>query len=883
MSWVFNLIWVNPQPVRERTQPVALVKDNAIVVAKDVEAVILYPALMSPYVHHDKLDYPWFEMLLATKETLTSAHVNRQLKINEGLAAEKRYHADTLFGGLGDNIEVETASKDSYGLFRTHTKFEGALHEGIEQRLTKAGFTKYFRVRVHVRALESSQRAVDPLRPAEKKDDLKWRAEYHDVLLQQMLEQRNGASGFHHLPERGLFAFKVDASHGPQPYLDRSNPIIAYHPVYLFESDEAEHLNFGHLTDIHINNRLDILKRTPVRVIEGQGAQSVSAPIGTLLQPTTGSFMDLLRGVMKDREAHALLIGGDLIDHLINAYRHEQVAADMQKVWKAVDVSDGPVSPGYVMGVDMVIFYSLLVYFCRQVAKPVFGLAGNHDCYVNPFGISPRMTGTRANAGIAADINLTLYEGILAFGPSYADFTFNTRVGAAPSSFRAEWMEWFYTVFTPFVDARTELPKQQLCCLGWGNNEDMIGGGQGTGHLPRADESMSLRQLRLIRHATDKADQFKVIVMTHFTIASYEEKLPMVVREFKETVVGQGRGTRVVREEVLDSPYRPHEGALRSEGDEDFFNMGTFEQNHDKFLALLHERKIECIFTGHSHRRAVYFVGDPRPHKQGGLAYPVTIYDPDRVDVVEQKHQKPAVIVSDCSGPYPRHNWKGEFDGWGSDVPAGTVVTFHGDGTLAKVRVLRPSTPAQPRLAVALEYADIERRMVWEQPIHVKAFLASDEARALLETPAFGSGKFRYVLVVPLHAAMRKFELEVKKITFHEFGAATAALEINVGGRHEMALDASECLTFYDYVRRTQTSEAFLSVEFDWKWNESTIVKRYTLDPWNYEIAPKRKPQRGTLIYEMGRPKRSLLYDYYDLPDFDWRAKRADEAKKAKK
>ncbi|HEX6243783.1 MAG TPA: hypothetical protein VFZ61_22870, partial [Polyangiales bacterium] len=105
MSLVFNLVWINPRPATDRAQDVAYNGPNNLRTADDVEAVILFPSLMTPMVSHDK-GGPWIEVLLASKAALTAAHVNRQLKIDEGLQPDKRFHQDWLFNGWGDKIEV---------------------------------------------------------------------------------------------------------------------------------------------------------------------------------------------------------------------------------------------------------------------------------------------------------------------------------------------------------------------------------------------------------------------------------------------------------------------------------------------------------------------------------------------------------------------------------------------------------------------------------------------------------------------------------------------------------------------------------------------------------------------------------------------------------
>ena len=108
----------------------------------------------------------------------------------------------------------------------------------------------------------------------------------------------------------------------------------------------------------------------------------------------------------------------------------------------------------------------------------MFMVTGNHEAYEMPYGISPRveigswsfnlggreMLGLdteeyrqevekasqwvkgKGNAGIPADNNLTIYEAILAYGPTYAQIY-------SSQNFKNEQFDWFHTLFTPFSDA----------------------------------------------------------------------------------------------------------------------------------------------------------------------------------------------------------------------------------------------------------------------------------------------------------------------------------------------------------------------------------------------------------------------------------------------
>jgi hypothetical protein len=349
-----------------------------------------------------------------------------------------------------------------------------------------------------------------------------------------------------------------------------------------------------------MNARLDLLKKSPGRVMDHRPT------VGDLLQPTNAALANLLGQMVNEASVHALAIGGDLIDHHLNAYlRHDARApASMSEVRDAVDLNR---DQNYVPCVDIVGSYSLLRSFMKRCNKPLFGIAGNHDAYLDAFGISPRAVGLRFNGGIPADLNLTLYEAVLAFGPSYADFKYHV---SPPSSFDGAWMEWFYTVFTPFADASIQLPRQRVVCLGWGDTDDMVGGGQEMAHLPRADDSVSDAQLVLLKNAQKSASQKPVIVLSHFTVASFEERLPMLVTKGSVAVHAQGW--------------------IQTQGEtEDKYNMGTYEKNRAAFMKLLNERTLSCILTGHSHRRGLYLFDGPT----GGGSNGLTLHDPELLDL----------------------------------------------------------------------------------------------------------------------------------------------------------------------------------------------------------------------------------------------------------
>ncbi|WP_295541100.1 metallophosphoesterase, partial [uncultured Pseudacidovorax sp.] len=145
----------------------------------------------------------------------------------------------------------------------------------------------------------------------------------------------------------------------------------------------------------------------------------------------------------------------------------------------------------------------------------------------------------RANEGIAADHNMTIYEAALAYGPAYAQ-------ALTGNNYRVDNYDWFYTLFTPLEDAviafgaepdRGPPATQVLALLGWGQGENfknltsgLLGGvdRQGTGILPRAQQSFSEAQLALLAQAQDhkrRSPGASLAVASHFTLINYDEPI----------------------------------------------------------------------------------------------------------------------------------------------------------------------------------------------------------------------------------------------------------------------------------------------------------------------------------------------------------------------
>lgn len=448
---------------------------------------------------------------------------------------------------------------------------------------------------------------------------------------------------------------------------------------------------------------------------------------------------------------------------------------------------------------DLIYFYTTILDFYRSYKKPVYLVSGNHDAYPYPYGISPRLTdfllyqikdfiagkalgisevvkkvvntankvlnliglvfgkqfnykekvinsrlpdkylgrnfidkhlGVKFNENIPADHNLTFYEAILAFGNSFGEVKIGTP------QLDSKLFKWFFSVFTPFTDYSLELKKQIIIGLHWGGDEDLVDvfGGQSAGHLPRSDDAVTDQQYKLLKETIDNnSSKKKIILSTHFTFLCYKEAIPFLNKEIAKIKV---KGSIIPN---LMSGRKSMDTTVRRRAADDYskYEMGTFETNRAKVYEKIFP-ELDCIFTGHSHRRGLYgLTGTLNDTEAAGAFFELSTagyngkLDKARGDAEQELYnnwnfsrqtenfKSPAIIVSDSLGPIPRYNKGGEFCGWGSDYPSGTKVKFdQKGGTIEAIELLQiKNHRTKPRFVVALDYWDI---LVKKEEPHTK-------------------------------------------------------------------------------------------------------------------------------------------------------------------
>jgi hypothetical protein len=576
-----------------------------------------------------------------------------------------------------------------------------------------------------------------------------------------------------------------------------------------------------------------------------------SPPVGTRLVDTNDSFASVLSQMRQDPSVHALAVGGDLIDHIRNTYDgalfDPAAPATIGAIWSAVDLGDAGLHDRYPAGIDYLLFYSMIVDFIRRSSKPVFGISGNHDAYEEPFGISPRVGSVRANGGIPSDLNLTFYEALLCFGPTWPAVV-------KKGNFNSDWWVWFYRVFGAFNDFVVRLPSQGVVGLGWGSQEDLIDvppDGQGYGHLPRSDDAVTDAQLALLRTTMPA----RIVLFTHFTVLSYNDPVPM-----------------------FDPAGRRTQGTLSEKFNN--FNMGTFESNREAMLDILSQPSMALVVCGHSHRRGTYQItGSPEPK-----VFSVEMHDTKTVGGAVGAFRAPVIAVSDSAGPMPRLNLRDEFGPFGSDVSGGTLATFGPDARLVSMGAVQAQR-ARPRVCVSLDYLDLpddadDPSLVIAAPIATGWFTPAKEAEARASSAPVPF----YTIEVPFQAALfTRISASVSSFVLH--GAVEAAggkglewmrIELSpadaTGRRWSVPADKTRAYYVWataaleTFVAFTfKSSDAFLSAHYDWA------------DSWYFEVKPKPETTRTGKRYLMQRPSReatgSAIYDaeFKEIPDFDWR------------
>lgn len=722
-------------------------------------AIILYPAFLTPAIITGDQD---LEIVLLGKEgkEISEGHVAHQLKVSDSLDPRKQYTSQPLNSGSIKKVE-KIGNIKSDPVISTGSRFKGLLHNTIRDKQSDLqnedynalycvhldqgilnGQSKsnliwiYKKDETNVHPIDDGSSGKKALYPEEdgkiKVGESHAWFEPQDQILRNVLKDMSGDE----IDGKGKYCFgkggepsEARPNHpvgkrGIPTEIDPTQPIQSYHPVFNFEDLSAA--SIAHVADLHLCARQHVMSYNTAQVIEGADTQ-ISPPVGKHVNVNLNRFRDLLFRAGGDPEVDILLIGGDIVDYIRSVYPGQDLD-DIKKNGNVLDVWDkvqvgGEYRNEYHDFVDFISFYTLILWFYRKFGKPVFIVSGNHDAYHEPYGISPRLTEfdtiKRFNSGIPADHNMTIYEAILCFGDTYSEYHSDSVWGNTTGSvmpFDKEMFRWFYSVFTPFSDFAVFLQNQELLGLEWGDSEDIAGvvhethhGGWYGGYVPRADYLLKSRQENFIEEVIDEKDFSNIVLLTHFTFASYIGSEP--------TQSPDRDGYIHYNVDPLED-VAPNENYLATP-----FDAGTFEERREFLYSDCFEDQdaFELVLTGHTHRRGLYQLYKPQPPYDAddidrmNTSLHSSFDDPERQDTVPPL--EPLIAVSDSAGPLPVYNFQGLLGEFGRAHPGGLKIVFDRRGDIDSVRLIRGENwspvpypwrrTSAPRFVVALDYLDL--------------------------------------------------------------------------------------------------------------------------------------------------------------------------------
>lgn len=822
--------------------------------------MILYPSLATPAISVAEDSLEILLLIHNYERELTAEDVNVQLKVTRNLDPWKTVSAEPLFETVTDaEIELGDATDLSDGVIRTMSStFCGVLDSRAVDFYKKWKLTRLYPVKLDpscLRAPSGSKHRINMevgelIAPRELQDDL----------IGEILELPDLEIKGQELPEDGKYAFRMGGDDVDISGIDPENPIQSFHPVARYES--LDYASIGHASDIHVSSRQNVMAQSAARVAdyaprgrEADEGESEVPPLGSILNICSADVKSILDDM--GSSVDVMVLGGDLVDYIRNVWTDLSGSPTAGEMWRTVALGDD-YKDRYKNFVDYMSIYTLIVNFYREHGRPLFALSGNHDAYAEPYGISPRVLGRRANEGIPADHNLTLYEAILCFGETYDELKKDTF---PISPMKTDLFQWFYGILTPWADCAVSLPKQYLVALAWGDEEDLLDvpfTNHGFGHLPRSDDGISENQSEILDKAVDSGK--KVILTTHFTFVSYAEGIPLRKREEGDVEFGTWL-------------------------DYSDYDMGTFETNREHVYQdhLGEGRKVQVVLTGHSHRRALYLIS--RVDYSGTNSVKTWAYDFHDYPHMRAKYpsvSEPAIIVSDSAGSIPRENMEGEFEGWGSAPPSGTRIRFTATGAIESIEAVR--APVEPRIAVALDYFDLlgqDDDPWWKKALRwVGDKLGFDVYRRVIdhfksnvisaESEIRPSKRQQVEFTVRLESELaQKWGLRIDGITFYALpsGGSWEKVELRHVGGSKYWLPSEGFNTFRDTFVDDLDRGSFLSVKIGRSGGQSARFNLYDFgSSWNFECKVSRDIDGPLWTYEVERPKKES-----EFPDFRWR------------
>ncbi len=645
-------------------------------------------------------------------------------------------------------------------------------------------------------------------------------------------------------------------------FTETETEIQSYHPLYI---SEKPCLGIGHLSDVHVSSRQHLFTQSNAKLIEGKDG---SDEIGRMVNTSYATLKNLMKQMGDDADIDLLIFTGDLIDYNHNYNPDNSVdlpegdenaktlMSKSKGIWQAMNLSQLADKKRYPAGIDNLVMYELFRQYYTDHKKPIMLISGNHEAYTLPYGMSARVKimrsinasvwrhnpdldaiieksaeqanadkgaikklieaeknpkdlyTERANEGVPADHNLTITEAVLMYGPDYARVVMGGSTNwGGERNFRPQNTDWFYHVFTPLSSFCFSYGKQCFIGLGWGDNEKMVGHIPGKsilskpgGFLPRATGAITDTQMEILNQALSLG-QSKNILCAHFTFANFNTSQPI-----------EKAGTVYFKEKFTQHDY------------------GTFKDKRDQVYPKVQKNQIHYTLSGHSHRAGLYqFSGKVKPPSPRSKTTQWKVTGQAAKDGKYHPEAGARMLVAASGGPIPTQNHNNEVYHWGLDLPSGNTIKFKGEEE-SEVSIKTVDTTvipqAKPRLAVALDFADI--------------FLRDNEESQVFEVFESTVDEAPFTVRVSKHVRLELWKM-ISAVTLTVYQQDGKRVDINGQVKHsnpekrELELDLGMDVFDFDVDESSNLSlSGFLSVILK-QYGETTQV--YNTDKnWIYPI-----------------------------------------------
>lgn len=414
-----------------------------------------------------------------------------------------------------------------------------------------------------------------------------------------------------------------------------------YHPFFV---TTKKNLSIGHVTDIHLDSRMDVYGQCEASVIEvkencppvAQGNirkianKDFHVSIKDRIANFNNIFTNICNELITEKKADAIVITGDLVDYnrgLHSVQTHRTCFTPISEVWEALG-SNVTKDTYYKDDRNWFMFYKKLLELYKNHAVPIFTMLGNHD-YVN-YGMAPwpKILGYSPWNGVF-DQNLTLYESALCFGEGYnSGKAFRKDIDE-----RTEYVEWYTIFINPFMDYVVNYGDLSMFMVDWGVKSNVIGPGAktasesvipgyyGKGGLHQADnlfkEDSNYKNYSIYKAFLKQKDKVKILFM-HATGLCPRDDIS----------IGQ-----------INFDLKWNDNRMK---------YGSFDKKHDEIIEAVENGELNLIVAGHSHRNVVMVVDKSRK----GRAQ--VVGSGEDYGIVSRPARN-VVMVTSSGGPLPKY------------------------------------------------------------------------------------------------------------------------------------------------------------------------------------------------------------------------------------